>query len=161
MSSAKAATLAAALAVAASAAFAAQTFPPPPVASYQITCRLDADKKTVEGTEVLTWKNTTSRPAKTLRFHLYLNAFRNTLSTFWKESRGETRGGKHLPETRMLLLHLARLLDEGDGAAIDVLEQSATVLAASLGVEVFQEVTEAAHQFDFEAALATLQAAMA
>ncbi|MRW94760.1 phosphotransfer domain-containing protein [Duganella sp. FT80W] len=66
-----------------------------------------------------------------------------------------------LPETRMLLLHLARLLDEGDGAAIDVLEQSATVLAASLGVEVFQEVTEAAHQFDFEAALATLQAAMA
>ncbi|RZT05329.1 HPt (histidine-containing phosphotransfer) domain-containing protein [Duganella sp. CF402] len=67
----------------------------------------------------------------------------------------------HVPETRMLLLHLARLLDEGDGAAIDVLEQSATVLAASLGVEVFQEVTEAAHQFDFEAALATLQAAMA
>lgn len=67
----------------------------------------------------------------------------------------------HPPETRMLLLHLARLLDEGDGAAIDVLEQSATVLAASLGVEVFQEVTEAAHQFDFEAALATLQAAMA
>lgn len=66
-----------------------------------------------------------------------------------------------LPETRMLLLHLARLLDEGDGAAIDVLEQSATVLAARLGVEVFQEVTEAAHQFDFLAALATLQAAMA
>lgn len=65
-----------------------------------------------------------------------------------------------VPETRMLLLHLARLLDEGDGAAIDVLEQSATVLAASLGVEVFQEVTEAAHQFDFEAALATLQAAI-
>jgi HPt (histidine-containing phosphotransfer) domain-containing protein len=65
-----------------------------------------------------------------------------------------------VPETRMLLLHLSRLLDEGDGAAIEVLEQSATVLAASLGVEVFQEVTEAAHQFDFEAALATLKAAM-
>ncbi|MRX11282.1 phosphotransfer domain-containing protein [Pseudoduganella sp. FT25W] len=65
-----------------------------------------------------------------------------------------------MPETRMLLLHLVRLLDEGDGAAIDVLEQSATVLAASLGVEVFQEVTEAAHQFDFETALATLQATL-
>ena len=63
------------------------------------------------------------------------------------------------PETRMLVLHLARLLEEGDGAAIDVLEQSATVLAASLGVAVFREVTEAAHQFDFEAALAVLQAA--
>jgi HPt (histidine-containing phosphotransfer) domain-containing protein len=66
-----------------------------------------------------------------------------------------------VPETRMLQHHLARLLEEGDGAAIDVLEQSATVLAASLGVAVFQEITEAAHQFDFEAALATLQAATA
>ncbi len=66
--------------------------------------------------------------------------------------------GRHPPETRMLVQHLARLLEEGDGAAIDVLEHSATVLAASLGVAVFQEVTEAAHQFDFEAALAVLQA---
>lgn len=65
------------------------------------------------------------------------------------------------PQTRMLLQHLARLLEEGDGAAIDVLEQSASVLADSLGVAVFQEITEAAHQFDFEAALATLQAATA
>lgn len=63
------------------------------------------------------------------------------------------------PATRMLVQHLARLLEEGDGAAIDVLEHSATVLAGSLGVEVFQEVTEAAHQFDFEAALAVLQKA--
>jgi two-component system sensor histidine kinase/response regulator len=65
------------------------------------------------------------------------------------------------PATRMLLQHLARLLEEGDGAAIDVLEQSASVLAGSLGVEAFQEITEAAHQFDFETALATLQAATA
>lgn len=71
-----------------------------------------------------------------------------------------TQSAPTVPETRMLLLHLARLLDEGDGAAIDVLEQSATVLAQSLGVEVFQEVTEAAHQFDFETALAALQTAM-
>ncbi|WP_373989431.1 Hpt domain-containing protein [Duganella sp. BuS-21] len=69
-------------------------------------------------------------------------------------------GNLHQPETSMLLQHLARLLDEGDGSAIDVLEQSATVLAASLGVAVFQEVTEAAHQFDFEAALASLRAAI-
>jgi hypothetical protein len=69
-------------------------FPPPAVASYQITCKLDADAKTIEGAEVLTWKNTTSRPAPTLRFHLYLNAFRNTLSTFWKESGGLGRDGR-------------------------------------------------------------------
>lgn len=74
---------------------------------------------------------------------------------------GGTPPAPAVPETRMLLLHLARLLDEGDGAAIDVLEQSATVLAQSLGVEVFQEVTEAAHQFDFETALASLRTAIA
>lgn len=68
-----------------------------------------------------------------------------------------TAGGP--PETGMLVQHLARLLEEGDGAAIDVLERSASVLAAGLGVEVFQEVTEAAHQFDFEGALAVLEGA--
>lgn len=68
-----------------------------------------------------------------------------------------TAGGA--PETGMLVQHLARLLEEGDGAAIDVLERSASVLAAGLGVEVFQEVTEAAHQFDFEGALAVLEGA--
>src|SRR4029453_12414444 len=66
---------------------------PPPVPSYQIPCRLDVEQKTIDGTEVVTWKNTTSRPASTLRFHLYLNAFRNTLSTFWKESGGVSRDG--------------------------------------------------------------------
>jgi HPt (histidine-containing phosphotransfer) domain-containing protein len=53
---------------------------------------------------------------------------------------------------QLLVQHLSRLLEDGDGAAIDVLEQSASVLAASLGVAVFQEVTAAAHEFDFEAA---------
>lgn len=58
---------------------------------------------------------------------------------------------------QLLVQALARMLDEGDGAAIDVLEQSASVLAASLGVAVFQEVAAAAHQFDFEAALEALK----
>jgi HPt (histidine-containing phosphotransfer) domain-containing protein len=58
--------------------------------------------------------------------------------------------------TRALVERLAQLLDEGNGKAIDVLEQSATVLAASLGVAVFQDVAAAAHEFDFEAALAAL-----
>lgn len=55
-----------------------------------------------------------------------------------------------------LLERLARLLDLGDGAAIDVLEQSASALAVRLGVERYQKVAAAAHQFDFEAALAAL-----
>jgi hypothetical protein len=67
----------------------------PPIASYQISCRLDPASKSVEGTELLTWTNRTARRAETLRFHLYLNAFRNTLSTWWRESGGESRGEKH------------------------------------------------------------------
>ena len=98
MSAAKVRVLAAALLAAAAAGRLRAQPLPPPVASYQITCRLDADKKTVEGTEVLAWKNTTSRPAGTLQLHLYLNAFRNTLSTFWRESAGEHRDG-NLPDS--------------------------------------------------------------
>jgi hypothetical protein len=70
-----------------------------PIASYEITCRLDTDKKVVEATEKITWTNTTSKPARTLQFHLYLNAFRNTLSTLWRESRGVGRGGNPMPDS--------------------------------------------------------------
>jgi hypothetical protein len=69
-----------------------------PIASYQISCRLDAEKKIVDGTELVSWTNTTTKPAPTLQFHLYLNAFRNTLSTFWRESGGERRGSR-FPES--------------------------------------------------------------
>jgi len=60
----------------------------PPIASYQISCRLDPDRKTVEGTELLTWTNRTRVTADSLQFHLYLNAFRNTLSSFWRSTGG-------------------------------------------------------------------------
>lgn len=52
---------------------------------------------------------------------------------------------------------LACLLDEGDGAAIDLLDSSANVLAGLLGLDKYQEVAAAAHEFDFEAALGALQ----
>jgi HPt (histidine-containing phosphotransfer) domain-containing protein len=60
------------------------------------------------------------------------------------------------PADNQLLARLAGLLDTGDGAAIDLLEQSASPLAARLGVARYQQVAAAAHQFDFEAALAAL-----
>jgi HPt (histidine-containing phosphotransfer) domain-containing protein len=60
------------------------------------------------------------------------------------------------PATLAMLTRLAHYLREGDGAAIDLLENSATMLAASLGVALYQEVAAAAHEFDFEGALATL-----
>ncbi|CAN7619598.1 Hpt domain-containing protein [Pseudoduganella sp. LjRoot289] len=64
-------------------------------------------------------------------------------------------------DARPLIERLAQLLDDGNGEAIDMLEQSATMLAASLGVAMFQEVAAAAHEFDFEAALAALAPALA
>lgn len=61
------------------------------------------------------------------------------------------------PANLLLIGRLAYFLQEGDGAAIDVLESSATILAAMLGVEAYQQVAAAAHEFDFDAALAALQ----
>jgi peptidase M1-like protein len=57
-------------------------------ASYTIDARLDADRHTIQGSLVLEWRNTTGLPQSTLPFHLYWNAFRNTLST---SARGEGR----------------------------------------------------------------------
>jgi hypothetical protein len=71
----------------------------PPTASYEISCRLDTERRTIEGTQLLTWTNRTSRPAATLQLHLYLNAFRNTLSTLWKESGGIGRRGERMRES--------------------------------------------------------------
>lgn len=60
------------------------------------------------------------------------------------------------PAIQLLLARLASHLREGDGAAIDILENSATLLAASLGVHAYQEVAACAHEYDFEAALEAL-----
>lgn len=99
MPSAKPSTLAAAVGGLAVSALLSGTPLTPPIASYQISCRLDTDRKVVEGTELLTWTNRTSRRAQSLHFHLYLNAFRNTLSTFWREAGGLGRERDPLPES--------------------------------------------------------------
>jgi hypothetical protein len=93
----RAAVAAAALLAAASSLPAAERARP--IASYEISCSLDTEKKIVSGSEKLTWTNATSHPARTLRFHLYLNAFRNTLSTLWRESGGLGRDGERMPES--------------------------------------------------------------
>ncbi len=69
-------------------------------ASYSIDAALDPATHTITGTEILTWRNVTSREARELRFHLYYNAWRNTDSTWMREralARG--RGPGPLPES--------------------------------------------------------------
>ena len=46
-------------------------------ASYSIDARLDAPSRTITGSEVITWRNITTKPASELQFHLYWNAWRN------------------------------------------------------------------------------------
>src|SRR5262245_48547163 len=54
-------------------------------ANYTITANLNPATRTLKGDALLTWRNVTSQPATTLRFHLYYNAWRNTRSTWMRE----------------------------------------------------------------------------
>lgn len=56
-------------------------------ANYTIAARLDPATRTISGDERLTWRNPSARPAATLRFHLYYNAWRNDDSTWMRELR--------------------------------------------------------------------------
>ncbi len=57
-------------------------------ASYTIEARLDPEERTIAGSLVLEWRNTSDEELRTFPFHLYWNAFRNTLST---TARGQSR----------------------------------------------------------------------
>ncbi len=54
------------------------------VVAYKIDARLDTAKKTLDATELLTYRNLTGRPLDEFPFHLYLNAFQPK-STFVRE----------------------------------------------------------------------------
>lgn len=65
-----------------------------PVASYDIQASLNAATHTIDGRETITWLNDSPDTVATLRFHLYMNAFRNSQSTFFRESGGQLRGDR-------------------------------------------------------------------
>jgi hypothetical protein len=64
---------------------------PDPIVRYKIDARLDANAKTVQGHEVIVWRNHTADSIPDLQFHLYLNAFKNNLSTFMREGGATSR----------------------------------------------------------------------
>lgn len=55
-----------------------------------------------------------------------------------------------------VLAQLVRMLESGDGAAVDLLEASGASLKAALGEARFHAVSRAVDEFDFEGALAAL-----
>jgi hypothetical protein len=71
---------------------------PQPLVWYKIDARLSTDEQghpnLLDGREQLTWLNDSSETIGELQFHLYLNAFKNQKSSFFRESGGELRGQK-------------------------------------------------------------------
>ena len=55
-------------------------------ASYSIDAQLDPATRTITGSEVIAWRNVTTRTASDLQFHLYWNAWRNDRSTWLREA---------------------------------------------------------------------------
>jgi aminopeptidase N len=53
---------------------------------YDINAKLDTWSKTINGRMKAFWVNTSNDKVKEVQLHLYLNAFRNSSSTFMKES---------------------------------------------------------------------------
>ncbi len=62
---------------------------PVEIASYTLEARLDGPRHSIDGSGRIRWRNTTAHPASELRFHLYLNAFRNSASSFLRREGAE------------------------------------------------------------------------
>jgi hypothetical protein len=55
-------------------------------ASYSIDARLDPAARTISGSEIIEWRNPTTRTVDDLQFHLYWNAWRDDRSTWMREA---------------------------------------------------------------------------
>lgn len=64
------------------------------LADYDMRVRLDPEARTLRGEQRIVWRNPAPEPVGELWFHLYLNAFRNSRSTFFVESGGQLRGDR-------------------------------------------------------------------
>ena len=59
-------------------------------ANYRMNVILDVEKKQIQGHQILTWHNLSGDNIQELQFHLYLNAFKNNRSTYFREKDGDT-----------------------------------------------------------------------
>lgn len=60
--------------------------------AYEMDVAIDPGTRTIDGRQRVTWRNPDNVPVDELQFHLYLNAFRDSTSTFMRESGGSHRG---------------------------------------------------------------------
>lgn len=61
------------------------------IANYNIQVKLDTARHQLNATQQLHWHNPSADTIYTLPFHLYLNAFKNTASTFYQDRYGSGR----------------------------------------------------------------------
>ena len=101
-----------------------QTGLSPRNASYRINARLDTETRTITGTETITWRNISTRPATSLQFHLYYNAWRNTQSSWMRESilAGDTELASR-PEADWGWIDLSTMRLTRSGAVTDLFSQ--------------------------------------
>jgi hypothetical protein len=79
-------------------------------ANYTITARLDPVSHVITGSEVITWRNITTRPAVDLRFHMYWNAWKHDRTTFMRErALGSSGGATERPEADRSRIDLTSL----------------------------------------------------
>lgn len=64
----------------------------PRVANYVIDAQLNAARHQIAATETVIWTNPGTTTVDRLPFHLYLNAFKNERTLFWRTSHGQMRG---------------------------------------------------------------------
>ena len=57
----------------------------PRIANYDIDVLLDTETNMLYGREIMTWKNTSQDNIDALQLHVYLNAFRNSQTTFFRQ----------------------------------------------------------------------------
>jgi hypothetical protein len=102
----------------------------PEVASYTIEVQLNADRRTLEGLETVTYRNTTTRPMTDLVFHLYLNAFKNSDTIFMRETGSQHRGNAYDPQENGWIDVTGIRLTDGTELRLELLEDGTLARAA-------------------------------
>ena len=85
------------------------------IVNYDIKATLVPNEKTVKGQEILVWLNDSNVPISELQFHLYLNAFKNSLTTMMKESGSPASGRTRAQaEWGSITVHKIQIQDGAD-----------------------------------------------
>lgn len=86
-------------------------------ANYNIDVRLDHVGRTLNGSEIIRWRNIGSAPTDTLYVHLYWNAWRNKESSWMREHVLTGEKGDYAPDDWSSIEVTALALANADGSA--------------------------------------------